>query len=177
MLKESPQFPTESPPSRMKELLPSLKNSGACTTKVGWSRKNISTLPSLNSEGGSAEEATTAGPEQRSLCLRKLQGRRATQSFNTGRSDTAHREGGGRGCFPPIRCSANWLCAKVRPWLLFFGCAAMWLAGPSFSNQGSNPRPLQGKCRVLATGLLGNPLKTHGGFSIHSHSIRLHLRL
>ena len=39
MLKESPKFPTESPPSRMKGLLPSLKKSGVCTTKSGQSKE------------------------------------------------------------------------------------------------------------------------------------------
>ena len=101
MLKESPQFPTESPPSRMKGLLPSLKKSGVCTTKSGQSRRNTSTLPSLNSKGRYAEEATTPRSEQRSLFLRELQRRTAfprdTNSNadfqHRGRSNTARRKG------------------------------------------------------------------------------------
>lgn len=74
MLNDSPLFPTEPPPSRRKELLPTLKVQKSAHPREERSQGETSTLPFLNSEDRYVEEETTAGPEQRSLALRELLG-------------------------------------------------------------------------------------------------------
>lgn len=110
MLNDSPLFPTESPPSRRKELLPTLKVQKSAHPREEGSQGETSTLPFLNSEDRYVEEETTAGPEQRSLALRELLGCTALHNRPTrSNADFPHRT------HPVSQGTAGWGCCSPVP--------------------------------------------------------------